>query len=340
MGGYIVTSQKPPLSFPSVSGAICTFNSQYAGLPLKAHEVAVNAVQTGAGTPSPSNPRPIIIPSSIHVQNTCGINQWDEQWRTGYYSGTTGQYTPQNNTICSLGRFRCTPSTSYYIYSGSLNVNVFFYDENDNFLSYYYHGNGKVVTTPNDCYWLRWTADYGSGNTYINDISINYPSTDTTYHAFAGQSAAVQIGSTVYGGTYNAITGVLTVTHQLVDLGSLDWVVVTDEGIARTGSVSYMKYLGNMLCTQYNPVKSNDLNDLDIAVTNSQALPLLRVRNVSDFTGKTTAQVKTLLSGIMLLYELATPTLIQLSPARVETYSKNYVFADTGDTTLQYIKLG
>lgn len=32
----------PSLSFPSVSGSLCTFNSQYAGLPLKSHVVEVD----------------------------------------------------------------------------------------------------------------------------------------------------------------------------------------------------------------------------------------------------------------------------------------------------------
>ena len=39
---YFEVNKKPILTFPSVSGAVCTFNSQYAGLPLKAHEVAVD----------------------------------------------------------------------------------------------------------------------------------------------------------------------------------------------------------------------------------------------------------------------------------------------------------
>jgi hypothetical protein len=54
------------------------------------------------------------------------------------------------------------------------------------------------------------------GSVYNNDISINYPSTDTSYHAFVGQSITIEIGSTVYGGEYDARTGVLTVTHGYI----------------------------------------------------------------------------------------------------------------------------
>ena len=52
IGSYI-----PPVSFPTVSGSIVTFNSQYAGLPLKSCTSLISGYQEGSGTPSPSNPR-------------------------------------------------------------------------------------------------------------------------------------------------------------------------------------------------------------------------------------------------------------------------------------------
>lgn len=67
---YFQVNKKPPLSFPSVSGSIVTFNSQYAGLPLKSHTVAVTATQSGSGTPSPSNPRPITGYSAINISHS------------------------------------------------------------------------------------------------------------------------------------------------------------------------------------------------------------------------------------------------------------------------------
>ena len=67
---YFEVNKKPVLSFSSVSGAICTFNSQYSGLPLKEHEVAITAIQSGSGTPSPSNPRPISGHSSVTVSHS------------------------------------------------------------------------------------------------------------------------------------------------------------------------------------------------------------------------------------------------------------------------------
>ena len=54
-------------------------------------------------------------------------------------------------------------------------------------------------------------TDYGT--TYNNDISINYPATDTTYHAYTGNAYAIALGDTYYGGTLDVTTGVLTITH-------------------------------------------------------------------------------------------------------------------------------
>ena len=39
---YFEVNKKPPLSFPTLTGSIVTFNSQYAGLPLKSHTVDVD----------------------------------------------------------------------------------------------------------------------------------------------------------------------------------------------------------------------------------------------------------------------------------------------------------
>lgn len=61
---------KPPITFPTLTGSIVTFNSQYAGLPLKSHKIALTATQSGSGTPSPSNPRPISGYNAINISHS------------------------------------------------------------------------------------------------------------------------------------------------------------------------------------------------------------------------------------------------------------------------------
>lgn len=65
IGGYV-----PPVTFPTVSGSICSFNSAVAGLPLKSHTVALTATQSGSGTPSPDNVRTINGYSAINISQS------------------------------------------------------------------------------------------------------------------------------------------------------------------------------------------------------------------------------------------------------------------------------
>ena len=200
---YVRTCLKPPLSFPSVSGAVCSFDSQYAGIPLKSHTVDIDSV---SGV------------SAIHIQNTCGVNQWDEVAEIGGINVTTGQ-NQVDNRLRSKNYIRILPNTVYGGIAGSGDyINLFYYDESKDYL--YYTGlilNGRnTFTTPSNACYMRILLQGSYGTTYNNDISINYPSTDTSYHAFEGQSFDISIGSTVNEATYNARTGVLEVTQPSV----------------------------------------------------------------------------------------------------------------------------
>lgn len=61
---YVLGRRKPNLTFPTLTGNIITFNSQYAGLPLKSCTSLISGYQEGTGTPSPSNVRNLVNFSS------------------------------------------------------------------------------------------------------------------------------------------------------------------------------------------------------------------------------------------------------------------------------------
>ena len=182
----------PSLSFPSVSGAICTFNSQYAGLPLKAHEVDID--YTGSAI------------SGVNIQRPYGINQWDEQWELGIYNLTTGNPEGSSYSIRGRNRILVKPNTSYY--ANNAYFRILYYDADDNYISYKV-GIG-VFTTPSNCHFVRFYLGDAYGTTYNNDISINYPSTETSYHAYEGQSFNITFDTPIYGGSYNCLTGIVT----------------------------------------------------------------------------------------------------------------------------------
>ena len=185
---------KPPIIFPTLTDSIVTFNSQYAGLPLKSHVVDID--YTGSAI------------SGVHIQNTCGINQWDEQWEVGTYDAS-GQKAADNRMIRSKNYIAIKPNTTYYVLSANVAFVYFFYDIDKNFIGTNYLTN-STFTSPANVYYMnfRTSADYG--NVYHNDISINYPSTDTTYHAFEGQSFNITFPTPIYGGQYDCLTGIVT----------------------------------------------------------------------------------------------------------------------------------
>ena len=230
---------KPPISFPSVSGAVCSFDSQYAGLPLKSHTVAVTATQSGSGTPSPSNPRPISGYSAINISHS--------------------------------------------------------------------------------------------------DADTSNPTVYTT-----------QIGSTVYGGEYDARTGVLTVTHILFTITNVDSVGTQGgryffrKGIpASSYSISMTSTnLDNYMSETYYPALDHSAVGTFFVTSAGTSLHL----TPTDQTLDTVAKMNTYLADnpavcVIPLAESLRQT-IQLPPCPIDTQILNNIWADTGDTTLQYIKLG
>ena len=104
--------------------------------------------------------------------------------------------------------------------------------------------------------------------------------------------------------------GVATLTRNLgsVDMFTLPWFL-PENGIFRSMSNTYvdsMKFqTPNLLNIRYKAATSIGGTDLRIGVTNSQAIPILRVKD-TNYTDIDTFNDS--LQGVELIYELATPT--------------------------------
>ena len=196
------TCKKPPMSIISASGDICSFKALQAGIPLKSHTVDIDSV---SGV------------SKIHIQNTCGINLWNEEFLNGYYNrNAQGAFVSDGQFMCSKYMIPVKPNQSLFWYAEKNNQGrILFYDENGVYVSSTENNTpNTVITVPSNCYYLHFYIFISTLGEFNN--SINYPSTDTTYHAFEGQSFDISIGQTVNEATYNARTGVLEVTQPTV----------------------------------------------------------------------------------------------------------------------------
>lgn len=87
---YFEVKKLPPITTPTITGATCTFDSVYGGLPLASHTVLVDVSQPGSGIPTPQAPRPIIIYDELTI--THNLNNYVIDFG-GYFAGTYNAIT-------------------------------------------------------------------------------------------------------------------------------------------------------------------------------------------------------------------------------------------------------
>lgn len=275
-----------------------------------------------------------------------GVNQWNEEWELGIYNMTTGLPQPSNFSIRGKNRIIVKPNTTYYANNNL--IRRLYYDFNDNFISS--KGGGGADTTPSNCCFMRIYLADTYGTTYNNDISINYPATDTSYHAYDGNTYTVDISENpqdpdnpqvVYGGYYESKTGLMIINKQIVDLGTLNYTYYSNcmisDTLSMAGTVGAAGSSNPVICEAYEtrPTRTTISNYSDkqcgLTIDGTQLI-------IKDSSYTNAATFKTAMSGVHLVYELAEPIQIQLAPTQINNLiGLNQVFTDTnGDVAVDY----
>ena len=335
----------------SASGSLVSFNDGGDNIPLKSLIVNITAVQSGSGTPSPSNIRAISGWSGANIVST-GKNIFaSELIIIGTFANGTWSLTGNSETALKKvynGKFK--PNTQYtfsghevqsavgksvrirVIYTDRTNANIFLDSTTSGTDFTFTSASGKSI----DYIDLGYS---NMGSVDITNFQIEEGSSATTYEAPKGTTHTIPFGQTVYGGLLDVIKGVLTITHGIVDMGTKNWTRVSVD------SQYYVYYFVpsdkdstfDFICSCFNAVAKTrqSLSDLEIGTYNStNAMNRLCVRYDAITTE---ADFKTAITGQSVIYKLATPTTIQLTPAQVKTLlGLNNIFADTGDISLSY----
>ena len=162
-----------------------------------------------------------------------------------------------------------------------------------------------------------------------------------TLEAQDGTTYPISLGSGApyYGGVLDVITGVLTVTHKIVDLGSLAWARNGTYVTLYSTSITDVAMLGGnelaaVMCSHYKPTGnaswtsggwgSKDNYSIGF-LTDGQRL-CVKDNNYTD--GNT---FKEAVRGVKLVYLLASPVSVQLSATEVSAIiGQNNVWADSG----------
>ena len=169
-------------------------------------------------------------------------------------------------------------------------------------------------------------------------LTLYHSGADTSDPETLSVSWQSQAG-TVYVGTLDMTTGVLTVTHGLVKLDELSWsyygyFVSTVEDIFVRGAANVTQ---DIICSCYSPAPPNMIvtgtsgNDkISFGVSAPQIL--IRDNDQTDVTAFAAS-----LTGQVALLPLSTPVTYQLAPTELTTLpGENNIWANTGAVTVVY----
>ena len=160
------------------------------------------------------------------------------------------------------------------------------------------------------------------------------------------ESYTTQLGQTVYGGTLDVVSGVLTVTHGYVTFdGSSDeqWSITTYGTTNHRAAINYSglatdvpdSQIADIISNQYETISYNNGNvksGISARYNNSQI-------NVFGATFTTKTEFTDYLSAnpLTVVYKLATPLTYQLTPTQVQTLlGQNNVWSDAGEVEVAY----
>ena len=329
----------------TASGAIASFTDGADGMPVKSCVVQIEPIQEGSGDPSPTNIRPISGRTGAVVTKCGGDAMANATLSQGTIKGTDGTDNAANN--------RCR--TSSFNVSGTVYVVC---PSGFEFTTRVYETNGTYLANESDtAAWIGTNKAYTiTGNRLMrlvvrktNDANIT-PSAVPTFYVYENYTTlSLSFGQTVYGGTVDVTTGVLTVDMARIDLGGMNWYYQASYGgypafrttdllsVAKLPSANTAAVLSEVhlvsdtyKLTYADYMYGRDVNGY-IALNNAGQM---HIKN----TAYSDADIfATAMSGHYIVYELATPQTYQLTPTQVASIlGQNNIWSDTGDVAVEY----
>jgi hypothetical protein len=265
--------------------------------------------------------------------DTKGFNQWDEEWEVGYIAPQDGKEVGESNKIRMKNYMPVLPNTRYYKKSpNSAFWNVYF-DENKKYVGYDSGIREGAFITPANAHYIRSGFEAAYGTTYNHDVCFNLVSNDSkngTYepyqkHSYPLDSSLVLRGipkldaqnNLYFDGDVYKHDGIVERRYGIVDLGTLSWTKAGSHNLfwanLPKNSVRFTRnlFLSNSKYTLWDGYYGNASPDrflYGIIVDNNIQLGIM------DSSYTDAASFKAAMSGVMLVYELATPTIEQADP--------------------------
>lgn len=332
------------IGYPEAHGVAATFETDISD-KVKSLIIDIEPVQEGSGEPSPDNIRQITgwtkATITHHGKNIA------QYWQQGYI-GTDGSiktgstYAMAKPIFVQNGRPIAVSNTA-----GDYQGIAVFSDSSLENMIYRLANTASTYTASQDCYVVCWFNKVYSEYTELDfvdrGVQIEFSYNPTDFESYKHDEYSITFSSeagTVYGGKLDVVKGELVVDRAMVDLGTLNWAGWTESGsiifnAIVEGKVRIRK--SELLCSQYKPNYNvsvwRDLLDFEITGASNDRV-YIRDSRYSDV-----ATFKAAMSGVKLVYELATPITYQLTPQEINTIiGTNTIYSDTGDVSILYPK--
>ena len=241
----------------------------------------------------------------------------------------TGVYLSELNAINSFSGWNVSDyiavkgGTQYYWNPNSTEGQVakcWFYDADKNGISYISSG-ARTFTTPSNCRFMRFS--YRDTST---DIMLNLGSSASAYVPYSGTSVTLTFGSTVYGCTLAVNedgTGTVVSTHKKLTFDS-NTVWSNYSASVYFTMIDDAKFPSDIICDSYKGRAAggggSSRDEGDIWLQSTSTYNRCYVKN-SQITSNANAAV--VMNGVSVVYELATPITIPLTPGQVEALQGN-----------------
>lgn len=344
----------------AASGAIASFTDGADDLPMDSVVCHINPTQSGSGDPSPDNVRPIsgyigiTAHKASYYERCFPYNNVAVGDTVASLNGITVQYlgagkyrifgTATSMATCkfrikafdTLPRTNTTKKIGFNNDKSEPNVSVIFYDETSSSIdSFTFNGinrQGGFNTLAGKT--VGYIAFYVTNGITV-DLTAMIEFFDTADDEQVAINWQTEAG-TVYGGTLDVVSGVLTVDRAIVDLGTLNWSYLTDLSAPRFWcALTNLKSAGStkgtgdyILSPQHKSAPSgsltyanyfNAISGLDgivsVYTTGSNTTGIV----IKDSSYTDAQTFKTAMSGVVCCYKLSAPTTYQLTPTEVKS---------------------
>ena len=381
-------NSKAPIITETVTGAIASFPDGADDIPVADLVVNIEPKQSGSGDPAPDNIRPIsgwtgcnvtragknLInihgavyntqknPSDpINLANYSVIDAWAY---TGYVRPTKVTTTIGQNSITmtvtdgayGVGLVAEVKAGQKYTFSATHNGYIVpaYYTANGTYISSESASTAQsyTVTIPaNAKYIIVLIRGSGAGTVTASNIQLEVGSTASTYEPYQSTTLTVDWtteAGTVYGGTLDVTTGVLTVDRKGVSLnGTEEWSATSAESldiyiltVSDAVSVANDNTSIQIISDKYKSVSAYTAthagrvaNSIAI-VTNTRIFVTVPSGTYADASAFKAALAN---SPLQVVYKLATPQTYQLTGQQLKTlYGTNNLFSNVGNVSVTY----